>query len=156
MPMRMCLAGTVAHTACPIGLNPLRFGAARDRAASERSLVESGSLYLRERASFAQTRATLERALAIGERTLDSNHPDVATWLTNLAGVLQVQCDLVRAKELLERALAIQRQRGDEDRAYSLLHAIVSIEIELGDPAAAAARLRRRWRSTSRVRPATR
>jgi tetratricopeptide (TPR) repeat protein len=48
-----------------------------------------------------------ERALAIREKVLGPEHPDTATSLNNLAGLLQDQGDLRGARPLFERALAI-------------------------------------------------
>jgi tetratricopeptide (TPR) repeat protein len=70
-------------------------------------LLNQVGLYLNARAEYAQAKRMLERALAIGEATLGSNHPKVATRLNNLAGVLESQGDLAGAKALYERALAI-------------------------------------------------
>jgi tetratricopeptide (TPR) repeat protein len=55
----------------------------------------------------AQTRALLERALAIREKTRGPEHPETASILNNLALLLKAQGDLAGAKPLYERALAI-------------------------------------------------
>ena len=47
------------------------------------------------------------RALAIGEKALGHNHPDVATWLNNLANLLQAQGNYRDAEPLFRRAIAI-------------------------------------------------
>jgi tetratricopeptide (TPR) repeat protein len=55
----------------------------------------------------AGARPLCERALAIHEKVLGPEHPYTATSLNNLAGLLQEQGDLVKARSLFERALAI-------------------------------------------------
>ena len=42
--------------------------------------------------------------------TLGPEHPDTATRLNNLAGLLQAQGDLATARQLYERALAISEK----------------------------------------------
>jgi hypothetical protein len=50
----------------------------------------------------------MERALEIRERVLGPHHPDTATSLYNLAGLLRDQGDLAAARPLMERALEIR------------------------------------------------
>jgi tetratricopeptide (TPR) repeat protein len=61
-------------------------------------------------AAYSEARALLERALKIGEEALGPEHPDVATVLHNLAGVLWEQDELGTARSLHERALAIREK----------------------------------------------
>ncbi len=49
------------------------------------------------------------QALAIRKATLGERHPDTATSLNNLAGLLQAQGDYAAAKPLYEHALAIRK-----------------------------------------------
>ena len=58
----------------------------------------------------AGARPLFERALAIHEKALGPEHPDTATSLSNLAGVLRAQGDLAGARPLVERALAIREK----------------------------------------------
>jgi tetratricopeptide (TPR) repeat protein len=59
-----------------------------------------------------------ERALAIREPVLGSDHPDTAASLNNLALLLQAQGELAAARPLLKRALAISaRGLGPEHQA---------------------------------------
>jgi len=51
-----------------------------------------------------------ERTLAIRERILDKEHPDVAESLNNLAGLHQTQGNYEQAKPLHERALVIREK----------------------------------------------
>jgi tetratricopeptide (TPR) repeat protein len=52
----------------------------------------------------------MRRALAIGEKSLGPNHPDVATRLNNLAQLLQDTNRLAEAEPLYRRALAIDEK----------------------------------------------
>ncbi|MCF4130280.1 FxSxx-COOH system tetratricopeptide repeat protein, partial [Methylobacterium sp. SyP6R] len=66
-------------------------------------------------AAYAEARLLFERALAINERVLGSDHPATATSLNNLALLLQVQGDLNGARPLQKRALAIaERAQGPD------------------------------------------
>jgi len=56
----------------------------------------------------AAARPLLERALAIHERALGPDHPEIAYSLSTLALVLQDQAELAAAGPLFERALAIR------------------------------------------------
>ena len=42
---------------------------------------------------YSEAKPMLERAIEIGEKTLAPNHPDLATWLNNLALLLRDQVD---------------------------------------------------------------
>jgi tetratricopeptide (TPR) repeat protein len=72
-----------------------------------RHLLNQAGLYLQSRAQFGDARGLLERALAIDEVAYGSEHPHVATDVSNLGGVLQDLGDLPGARAALERALAI-------------------------------------------------
>ena len=56
---------------------------------------------------YDEAKPLYERAIAIGEKTLGAEHPDLASWLNNLAGLLQAQGKYDEAKPLYERAIAI-------------------------------------------------
>ena len=66
----------------------------------------------------------LETALDIRTKALGSDHPDVATTLSDLAGVVWRKGDFTRAKALHEQALAIREKRfgPDSAEAASSLH----------------------------------
>ena len=51
-------------------------------------------------ADYSEARPLFERALAIREKALGAEHPDTATSLNNLAGLLQSQGDLAGASPL--------------------------------------------------------
>ena len=40
---------------------------------------------------YSEAKPMFERAIEIGEKTLGPNHPDLAVWLNNLAGLLESQ-----------------------------------------------------------------
>ena len=61
-------------------------------------------------AAYADARPLYERALAMREEALGPDHPDTATSLNNLAGLLQIQGDLAAARLLVERSLAISEK----------------------------------------------
>jgi len=59
---------------------------------------------------YDQAKPLFEKALAIREKILGSEHPDVATSLNNLAGLHKTQGNYEQAKPLYERALAIDEK----------------------------------------------
>jgi len=75
-------------------------------------------------AAYVQARQLLERALAIREKALGSEHPDTAASLNNLANVLKTQGDLAGARSLFERALAIN------EKALGLEHPDAATNLE--------------------------
>jgi hypothetical protein len=64
-------------------------------------------MLLRDQADFTAAQPLCERALAIRETVLGPDHPDTATSLSNLAGLLQVRGHFTAARLLYERAVAI-------------------------------------------------
>ena len=62
---------------------------------------------LQDLGDLAGARAAYERALCIFERVLGPDHPNVATLVNNLGGVLQALGDLAGARAACERALRI-------------------------------------------------
>jgi tetratricopeptide (TPR) repeat protein len=74
-------------------------------------LLREAGLYLWQRADYSQARVLHERAVALDEARLGSDHPTTATSLTNLANVLRDQGDLQGAGTLHQRALAIREAR---------------------------------------------
>jgi Tfp pilus assembly protein PilF len=64
--------------------------------------------HLKMLGDYAGARPHLERALAIFERVLGSDHPDTAASLNNLGYLLWARGDYAGARPYLERALAIQ------------------------------------------------
>jgi tetratricopeptide (TPR) repeat protein len=66
--------------------------------------------YYQEAARYAEAQRLLERALAIQEKLLSPEHPDIVLSLNELAGVLGSRGDLAASRGLVERALAIQEK----------------------------------------------
>jgi tetratricopeptide (TPR) repeat protein len=70
--------------------------------------------------AYDEAKALHERALAINDRALGSEHPDVAGSLDDLAHVYRMMGDHDRAKSLHERALVIWEQTvGVEHRSVA-------------------------------------
>ena len=70
-------------------------------------VLNETALYHQARAAWAEAEPLYERALAIGEKALGPDHPDLATRLNNLAELYRATGRLAEAEPLLERALAI-------------------------------------------------
>jgi len=86
-------------------------------------LLNQTGYYLDDKANYAQAKPLFELSLAIREKVLGKEHPDVASSLNNLAELLRGQGDYAQAKLLYERALAIyEKVHGKEhpDVATSL------------------------------------
>ena len=64
----------------------------------------------RDQGRYEQAEALYQRALAIREQVLGSEHPQVATSLNNLAGLYQSQGKYEQAEALYQRALVIREQ----------------------------------------------
>ena len=65
-------------------------------------------IILEAKHEFAEAETFLRRALAINEKILGSNHPEVARSLNNLASLLQAKGDYAGAEALFRQALAIK------------------------------------------------
>jgi tetratricopeptide (TPR) repeat protein len=76
--------------------------------AATSELLDNAARYLHGRARYSDARRMQERALAIREAALGSDHPTTAASLSNLAVVLADQGDLDGARRMQERALAIR------------------------------------------------
>ena len=66
-------------------------------------------LYLKQR-KYVQAEPLLKRALAIDEKTLGPDHPDVAKTLNNLAVLYLKQRNYAQAEAIYKRALAIDEK----------------------------------------------
>jgi len=64
-------------------------------------------LSLNRQGRYAQSVQVAKKALAMAEKTLDPDHPDVATSLNNLADLYKIQGKYAQAEPLHKRALAI-------------------------------------------------
>ncbi|NWJ48743.1 MAG: tetratricopeptide repeat protein [Chloroflexi bacterium] len=73
------------------------------------------------RADYGQALGCFQRALAISEKTLGSDHPTVATRLNNMGLLLKAMGDLPAALPLFQRALAIwEKQLGADHPQVAL------------------------------------
>jgi tetratricopeptide (TPR) repeat protein len=73
-------------------------------------LLNATAYYLHDHAQYSEAEPLYQRALAISEQTLGTNHPDTATCLHNLAGLYDDQGQYEQAMPLYQRALAIWEQ----------------------------------------------
>ncbi len=71
------------------------------------ALLNQLGFHLRMVAEFKEAKAAYERALAISQTSLGTNHPDVSVHVNNLGDVLHVLGELTGAKAAYERALVI-------------------------------------------------
>jgi len=86
-------------------------------------LLNQTAYYLYRRAQYPQAEPLYQRALAIREKQLGSEHPNTATSLNNLAVLYRAQGKYEQAEPLYQRALVIRKkQLGSEhpDTATSL------------------------------------
>ncbi len=87
-----------------------------------RLLNEAGN-YKFELAQYVESEQLYKRALAIREKSLGEEHPDVATSLNNLAGLYRAQGKYAEAEHMYSHALAIREKslgKGHPDVATSL------------------------------------
>ena len=73
-------------------------------------LLNQTAFYLDERARYAEAESLYMRALAIREKAVGPEHPDVAQSLNNLAALYHAQGRYAEAEPLLQRALAIREK----------------------------------------------
>jgi tetratricopeptide (TPR) repeat protein len=87
------------------------------------SLLNRAAIYLTARALFTEAEPLYQYSLAIREKTLGKDHPDVATSLNNLADLYRDQGKYAEAEPLYQRSLAIREKvqgAGHPDVATSL------------------------------------
>ena len=98
-------------------------------------LLNKVGLYLRIRAEFVEAKSILERAVRIDEQAFGPDHPEVATDVNNLGGVLQALGDLPGARQAFERALKIGEQAfgPDHPQVASFVNNLGSVLHDLGD-----------------------
>ncbi len=87
-----------------------------------RALNQIG-FFLKDRGDYSGARPHYERALAIGEAKLGTDHPAVAIRLSNLGGVLQAEGDLSGARSHYERALTIGKAKLGTDHPRTAVYA---------------------------------
>lgn len=81
------------------------------------NLFDKVGSYLREQGQYVEAESLLSIALSIRERYLDANGLDIATSLSNLAGLYFYQDRYQKATPLVKRAFAIRKQRLGEGHA---------------------------------------
>jgi Tfp pilus assembly protein PilF len=96
-------------------------------------------LFLRDMGLYPSALPFMERSLAIRERALGPDHPDVATGLNNLAALYRDQGDYARALPLFERSLAVfERTLGpDHPQVAATLNNLAGLHRAQGDYARA-------------------
>jgi tetratricopeptide (TPR) repeat protein len=79
------------------------------------------------------------RALAIQEKVLGPDHPDVAHTLNTCANLFQAEGDLAKTREIHERALAIRKKnlRYDHPRIAESYYNLACVSALQGDRTAA-------------------
>src|SRR5262245_16156794 len=65
------------------------------------------SLTWRDQGQYVRAAAAARRALALAERAVGPDHPDVANILINLAGIAEAQGDYASAERQAQRAVTI-------------------------------------------------
>jgi tetratricopeptide (TPR) repeat protein len=73
-------------------------------------LMNQAALYWKQRIRFPEAERIFRRAIAIDERTLGPDHPQMAIGLSNLASLLYARNRLAEAEPLMRRMLAIGEQ----------------------------------------------
>ncbi|MGW4944485.1 tetratricopeptide repeat protein, partial [Actinoplanes sp. NPDC004185] len=95
-------------------------GPGREQAVRDGSwLLGRAAIFLQVHGRPGEARPLAERALAIDEAAYGPDHPEVGTYLSNLALILRDLGELPDARRLTERALAI------DEAAYGPDHPIV-------------------------------
>jgi tetratricopeptide (TPR) repeat protein len=105
-----------AEALAPHALAVTEHAAAYESPAPSARLMNQLGVLLWSKALYADAEPLLRRALAIGEKSLGPDHPDVVACLNNLAGLLRVTNRLAEAEPLYRRALAIdEKSLGPDD-----------------------------------------
>jgi tetratricopeptide (TPR) repeat protein len=73
-------------------------------------LLHATGIYLYERGRYAESEPLLEQTLALREKTLGPEHPDVAVTINNLAELYRSRGWYAKAEPFYERALAIRKK----------------------------------------------
>jgi CHAT domain-containing protein/Tfp pilus assembly protein PilF len=102
----------------------LRFATENDRALHEAHKLRAEYFRLFREGKYDEARPIAERVLAIRERVLGPEHPDVAQSLSNLAFLFSSMGDYDGAEPLFQRAVAIA------EKALGREHPILSVYLE--------------------------
>jgi tetratricopeptide (TPR) repeat protein len=95
---------------------PVRLAPSAGQAQSREALLDRAEqlnqqvVQLHQQGKYTQAIALAKEALRIREQALGPTHPQVATSLNNLAGLLKATGDYAEAKPLYERARRISEQ----------------------------------------------
>jgi class 3 adenylate cyclase/tetratricopeptide (TPR) repeat protein len=115
-----------AHRSAVARLLPHTLAAAEAAERFEVGLAAAGAVlndvgaYLREGAAWSEAEPLLQRALALRERALGREHPDLATSLDNLAQLYNATDRPAEAEPLYRRALAVrERALGPEHPRFA-------------------------------------
>jgi tetratricopeptide (TPR) repeat protein len=82
-------------------------------------LLNDAATYLQARGRYAEAEPLLQRALAISEQQLGTDHPDTATSLNDLAELYRNQGRYEEAEPLMQRALAIREKQLGQDHPHT-------------------------------------
>jgi tetratricopeptide (TPR) repeat protein len=98
-------------------------------------LMHQVGTYLDDHAHYIEAEALFQRALAIRERVLGSEHPDTASSLNNLAILYSKRGEDTQAEALFQRALAIRERVLGPDHPYiaSCLANLAILNIKRGE-----------------------
>jgi tetratricopeptide (TPR) repeat protein len=109
-------------------------------------MADQFASFLWARAAYAKAEPFYQRALAIREKVLGLEHPDVAWTLNGLACLNMDLGHYAEAEPLLERALAIRKKAGPEHRDVAeTLHDSAALYCEQGQYAKAEPFYKRAW-----------
>ncbi len=86
-------------------------------------LLNRSGVCLRTQGQFPSARQVVERALSIAEKVYGTDHPKVATFVSNLGSVLQALGDFPGAKKAYDRALSI------DEKVYGTDHPEVAADV---------------------------
>ena len=97
-------------------------------------LCNQVGLYLNDRAQYAEAETFFQRAIALGEQTLGPEHPDLATYLNNLANLYWYQGKYEEAGPLYQRVIAIgEKALGPEHPTLAIyLNNLASLYLDQG------------------------
>jgi CHAT domain-containing protein/Tfp pilus assembly protein PilF len=113
----------------------LRVATERDRSLQEARRLSAESVRLLRTGKYDEAITLGERALKIREKTLEPQHPEVATALNNLAEVYRPKGDYDRAERLYQRALENwEKSLGPEHpNVAAALNNLAIVQHERGD-----------------------
>jgi eukaryotic-like serine/threonine-protein kinase len=126
-------------------LGPVAIARAQSERLTAAWLTTEGSVLVRMR-KHAEARATLERAVALREKILPPDHPDLAASVSALGNALLVAADYAAARVVTERALALREKALGPDHPDvartldNLASAYLGLGLQMGEATQALAR----------------